>query len=83
MPDPATQIEQDPSASAEADAPACRHLRHKAMYVYTDGLGREAHEGYDNTIHWCLRTLKDFGPDDALVGRHDCGNPSRPCHEPG
>ena len=48
------------------------------MYVYTDGLDREAHEDYDNTIHWCLRTLKDFGPDDALVGRQDCEQPLTP-----
>lgn len=81
MPNQATDLVPDASASAEPTAPTCRHLRYKGMYVYTDGLDREAHEDYDNTIHWCLATLKDFGPDDALVGRLDCCNPSRKCYE--
>ncbi|GIW88679.1 MAG: hypothetical protein KatS3mg108_3003 [Isosphaeraceae bacterium] len=61
---------------------ACRHLRHKGMYVYTDGLGSETHEGYDNTIFWCLKTMKSFGPDDDLVDRDGCCNRERSCYEP-
>lgn len=59
----------------------CRHLRNKGMYVYTDGNVPE-HEGYDNTIHWCLRSMKSFGPDDDVVDRESCCDPKRACHEP-
>ena len=45
--------------------PPCRHLRSKGMFVYTDGAG-DGHDDYDNTLYWCQKTLKDFGPD---VGR--------------
>jgi hypothetical protein len=74
--DPADLPVVDPAA------PPCRHLRNKGMYVYTDGATRASHPGYDNAIHWCLRTMKDIGPDDGLVGRDDCRNAERPCYEP-
>jgi len=60
----------------------CRHLRNKGMYVYTDGVSGESHEDYDNTIFWCLKTMKEFGPDDDLVGRDECQDPERSCYEP-
>jgi hypothetical protein len=60
----------------------CRHLRNKGMYVYTDGVGREAHPDYDNTIYWCLKTMKEFGPDDDFVGGEECRSPTRSCYEP-
>lgn len=63
-------------------APPCRHLRNKGMYVYTDGAGGQAHDGYDNTIYWCLQSMKGFGPDDELVGVPDCHDPARSCYEP-
>jgi hypothetical protein len=65
----------------EASTP-CRHLRNKGMYVYTDGSGGEPHADYDNTIYWCLKTMKGFGPDDDFVGAEDCRNTSRACYEP-
>jgi hypothetical protein len=65
----------------EANTP-CRHLRNKGMYVYTDGSGGESHADYDNTIYWCLKTMKGFGPDDDFVSAEDCRNPSRACYEP-
>ena len=74
----------DPSAvelPMVEEAP-CRHLRHKGMYVYTDGISHEAHEGYDNTIYWCLNTMKSFGPDDDMVDGQGCRNPGRTCYEP-
>jgi hypothetical protein len=52
------------------------------MYVFSDGQGREPHEDYDNSIFWCLKTLKEYGPDDEMVGRADCHNPARSCYEP-
>ena len=52
------------------------------MYVYSDGQGREAHEDYDNTIYWCLKTMKEYGPDDEMVAGPDCRNPERTCYEP-
>jgi len=60
----------------------CRHLRNKGMYVYTDGSGGETHADYDNTIFWCLKTMKGFGPDDEFVDRQDCRNTLRSCYEP-
>ena len=63
-------------------ATPCRHLRNTGMYVYTDGLGGDDHEGYDNTIFWCFQTMKSFGPDDEYVSGEECRNPSRSCYEP-
>lgn len=60
----------------------CRHLRNKGMYVYTDGQGAQPHDDYDNTPHWCLKTMTHFGPDDEMVDAVDCQNGSRPCHQP-
>jgi len=60
----------------------CRHLRSKGMYVYTDGRATDAHDDYDNTIYWCLKTMKGFGPDDEYVAGEDCRNASRSCYEP-
>lgn len=66
----------------EPPASPCRHLRSKGMYVYTDGQDGEAHDGYDNSIYWCLQTMKGFGPDDDMVDGQGCRSPSRSCHEP-
>jgi hypothetical protein len=66
----------------DLNGPACRHLRHKGMYVYTDEDGGQSHADYDNTIYWCLKTMKGFGPDDDLVGGEDCRNSSRSCYDP-
>ena len=52
------------------------------MYVYTDGTGGEAHDDYDNTIYWCLKTMKGFGPDDDLAGGRLCRDTARTCYEP-
>lgn len=62
-------------------ATPCRHLRNKGMYIYTDGTASESHEGYDNTIYWCLNTMKGFGPDDDFVSVEECRNASRSCYE--
>jgi hypothetical protein len=63
------------------NATPCRHLRNKGMYVYTDGI-HDQHEDYDNTIYWCLKTMKEWGPDDEVAGGHECKNPERSCYEP-
>jgi len=54
------------------------------MYVYTDESDDDldAKADYDNTIFWCQKTMKDIGPDDDLVGRHECRNTGRSCYEP-
>jgi hypothetical protein len=51
------------------------------MYVYTDGSPSD-HGDYDNTIYWCLRSMKSFGPDDEMVNREACCDASRTCYEP-
>ena len=68
----------------ETTASPCRHLRSKGMYVYTDGQ-TPAHGDYDydNTIYWCLKTMKSFGPDDDMVNGEECRNAARPCYEEG
>lgn len=58
----------------------CRYLRNKGMYVYTDGPS-ESHGDYDNTIYWCLRSMKAFGPDRDEVHREHCCDPARSCYE--
>ena len=60
----------------------CRHLRNKGMYVYSDGNGGQTHEDYDNTIYWCVKTMKEYGPDDEIVAGPDCHNTLRTCYEP-
>jgi hypothetical protein len=75
----------DPADSPESAAvlgSACRHLRSKGMYVYTDGQNSNDHEDYDNTIFWCLKTMKSFGPDDDRVDRDECRDMNRSCYEP-
>lgn len=74
----------DPPESGSADPATCtpcRHLRNKGMYVYQDGSG-EPHDDYDNTVYWCVKTMKGYGPDDEMVGRDDCTIPERTCYEP-
>jgi hypothetical protein len=60
----------------------CLHLRTKAMYVYEGAPRGEPLDDDDNTTYWCFKTLKTFGPDDALVGGRLCRNGSRSCYEP-
>lgn len=71
----------DSAASDPATYIPCRHLRNKGMYVYHGGSG-EPHDDYDNTVYWCIKTMKGYGPDDEMVGRDDCNNPERTCYEP-
>jgi hypothetical protein len=66
----------------DSQAAPCRHLRNKGMYVYTDGVDDDTAEDFDSTVYWCLQTMKNFGPDDEMVGGRECRDPSRPCYEP-
>ncbi len=60
--------------------PACRHLRHKLMYVdmrqTTPGL---VDDSSDTRIFFCTKTQDQFGPDNEPVSPKDCGK-SRSCH---
>jgi hypothetical protein len=76
-----SEAEEDPLPIVDLSIPLCRNLRNKGMYVYTDGGGGE-HGDYDNTIYWCLQTMKSFGPDDEQVDAHECRAPDRSCYEP-
>jgi hypothetical protein len=78
--EPLPVINDEPGSSAAAVP--CRHLRSKGMYVYTDGVSTNPHPDYDNTIYWCLKTMKAFGPDDELVDGDDCRRDGRPCYNP-
>ena len=80
MPDPEPTL--DDAAPPAPAGPACRHLRCKGMYVYSDMPEDDLHEEDGNTAYWCLKTMKEFGPDDGLVGGHDCRDPGRSCYEP-
>jgi hypothetical protein len=77
-----TEPNEQPIAQPQSQAAPCRHLRNKGMYVYSDGQGGVPHEDYDNTIYWCLKTMKEYGPDDEMVAGPDCRNPERSCYEP-
>jgi hypothetical protein len=72
---------QDSNPVEEATGPMCRHLRSKGMYVYTDGVDMGFDHDYDNTIFWCLKTMKSFGPDDEMVERESCCRPGRACYQ--
>jgi len=73
----------EPSPQPPSSSP-CRHLRHAGMLVRSDGLAQsqDPNHDYDNTIHWCLKTTKGFGPDDDMVDGRACRDPSRSCHQP-
>lgn len=75
----------DTPAPVEPSAPVrsgpCQHLRHKGMYVYTDGSRDEEHDE-DSSVYWCLKTMKGYGPDDDIVDRAGCCRPGRVCYEP-
>jgi hypothetical protein len=71
----------DPTPATESKVP-CRHLRSKGMYVYNDFQGEPSQGDYDNTVYWCLKTMKSFGPDDELVDGPECRTPGRTCYEP-
>jgi hypothetical protein len=60
----------------------CRHLRTKSMYVFTDGTSQESDDEYDSSAYWCMKTMKDFGPDDDFVSKRDCRSTERTCYEP-
>jgi hypothetical protein len=66
----------------ESIGPPCRNLRHKGMYVYTDGSGSDSNDDYDSHMYWCLKTMKGFGPDDDFVGAEPCRLTARSCYEP-
>ena len=66
----------------ETPSPPCMNLRSKGMYVYTDGPEGEPLDDDDNTAYWCFKTLKNFGPDDRMVGGRLCREHSRTCYEP-
>ncbi len=76
------EIEPKDSTVIAPEAPICRHLRSKGMYVFTDGQEPEVEDDLDNTCYWCFQTMKAFGPDDRMVRRRECRDPSRSCYEP-
>jgi hypothetical protein len=66
----------------EQPASRCRHLRNKGMYVHSDESETDTDDAFDTTVYWCFETMKAFGPDDQLVGRHECRDSGRTCYEP-
>jgi hypothetical protein len=73
-----------PPPAVDVNAPCCRSLRSNGMYVFADGRRPDASDDDDDggTAFWCSHTMKSFGPDDSMVGRRQCRNPSRSCYEP-
>ena len=60
----------------------CRNLRNKGACTSTTASTARSHDDYDNTVYWCVKTMKGFGPDDEMVTREDCTLPERTCYEP-
>jgi len=52
------------------------------MLVRSDGQGRDSEQDYDNTVYWCQKTMKGFGPDDEMVDGPSCRDLARTCHQP-
>ncbi len=73
-----------PESEAVESTPSipCRHLRNKGMFVYNGEVSSSSHDDYDNTIYWCVKTMKGYGPDDEMVSRDDCTSAERSCYEP-
>ncbi len=80
-PEPAESTEGEPPAETQT-GPACRHLRSKGMYVYTDDMEYGFDHNYDSSLFWCLKTMKAFGPDDDMVEKESCCRPDRACYQP-
>ncbi len=80
--EPSAPTDTPPDLPDPAALVPCRHLRNKGMFVYNGGVYGQPHDDYDNTIYWCVRTMKGFGPDDGMASRDDCSDPERPCYEP-
>ena len=81
-PDQTPSNPESPENLPEApQGPICRHLRSKGMYVYTDGVDMGFDHDYDNTIYWCLKTMKSFGPDDEMVEKSACCSSDRACYQ--
>ncbi len=50
------------------------------MYVYTDGQGDVPGDD-DNSLYWCMTTMKDYGPDNEQVEGRACHDPLRSCYQ--
>jgi len=72
----------EPEPSQPPPPSPCRHLRHAGMLVRSDGQGRDSEQDYDNTVYWCQKTMKGFGPDDEMVDGPSCRDLARTCHQP-
>jgi len=58
----------------------CRFLRTKSSYIL---LAQEPAPGRRRAAqYWCLKTMRPFGPDEALACPEAC-TLKRPCFEPG
>lgn len=60
----------------DRNAPSCRYLRSRGMYLYGD-----VSEDPEASTYWCLKTQRSFGVDDEHVNARDCRLPSRSCFE--
>ncbi|MCC6443726.1 MAG: hypothetical protein IT210_09765 [Armatimonadetes bacterium] len=56
----------------------CIHLRRKTMYIAS----APGTSDKRNEPHWCLKTMRIYGPDDKLVGCEECAE-GRECYDPG
>ncbi len=60
--------------------PPCRQLRSSGMYVHTDGRDDGRGDDVDNSLYWCMTTMKDYGPDNEQVEGRACRDPQRSCY---
>lgn len=67
------------------DAPVCRHLRTKILYVPGQAalVGEDAEEAGQARHCWCNKTMTPVGLDDRRVNAEACAEPTRPCYQPG
>jgi hypothetical protein len=66
----------------DQELPLCRSLRSNGMYVFADGENSDPAKDYDDTAYWCLKSLREVGPDGELVGADVCRSAERSCYEP-
>lgn len=67
------------------DAPICRHLRTKTLYVPAQNAETPSDHTEAGTARhcWCNKTMTAVGLDDNRVNVEACADPKRPCYRAG
>ncbi len=76
-----TAPDQTPAAPGRGAAAVPPPAVQRHVY-FRQPADRNEDDDYEPSACWCLHTMKNFGPDDDLVGRRECRDSGRSCYEP-